>query len=130
MGVLALSGVVVNDSLVLVDFVNKKRSQGMALFDAVFAAGGRRFRPVLLTSLTTFVGLMPLLFEKSTQAQFLIPMAVSLGFGILFATVITLFLVPVNYLIMEDFKAYGVRYKNDMRWLLNKGVGKLKANTK
>jgi multidrug efflux pump subunit AcrB len=130
MGVLALSGVVVNDSLVLVDFVNKKRNQGMALFDAVFAAGGRRFRPVLLTSLTTFVGLMPLLFEKSTQAQFLIPMAVSLGFGILFATVITLFLVPVNYLIMEDFKAYGVRYKNDMRWLLNKGVSKLKANTK
>jgi multidrug efflux pump subunit AcrB len=130
MGVLALSGVVVNDSLVLVDFVNKKRSQGMALFDAVFAAGGRRFRPVLLTSLTTFVGLMPLLFEKSTQAQFLIPMAVSLGFGILFATVITLFLVPVNYLIMEDFKAYGVRYKNDMRWLVNKGLGKFKANTK
>jgi multidrug efflux pump subunit AcrB len=130
MGVLALSGVVVNDSLVLVDFVNKKRSQGMALFDAVFAAGGRRFRPVLLTSLTTFVGLMPLLFEKSTQAQFLIPMAVSLGFGILFATVITLFLVPVNYLIMEDFKAYGVRYKNDMRWLINKGLGKFKANTK
>jgi multidrug efflux pump subunit AcrB len=100
------------------------------LFDAVFAAGGRRFRPVLLTSLTTFVGLMPLLFEKSTQAQFLIPMAVSLGFGILFATVITLFLVPVNYLIMEDFKAYGVRYKNDMRWLINKGLGKFKANTK
>jgi multidrug efflux pump subunit AcrB len=126
MGVLALSGVVVNDSLVLVDFVNRKRGQGIALFDAVYMAGGRRFRPVLLTSLTTFVGLMPLLFEKSTQAQFLIPMAVSLGFGILFATLITLFLVPVNYLIMEDIKSYLRRYKNDLRWLVAKGVDKAK----
>jgi hypothetical protein len=68
---------------------------------------------------------MPLLFEKSTQAQFLIPMAVSLGFGILFATVITLFLVPINYLIMEDIKSYCRRYKNDMRWLINKGISKV-----
>jgi multidrug efflux pump subunit AcrB len=127
MGVLALSGVVVNDSLVLVDFVNRKRAEGIALFDAVYMAGGRRFRPVLLTSLTTFVGLMPLLFEKSTQAQFLIPMAVSLGFGILFATLITLFLVPVNYLIMEDIKSYFVRYKNDVRWLIDKSVSKVKS---
>jgi multidrug efflux pump subunit AcrB len=126
MGVLALSGVVVNDSLVLVDFINKKRAEGVVLFDAVYAAGGRRFRPVILTSLTTFVGLMPLLFEKSTQAQFLIPMAVSLGFGILFATIITLFLVPINYLIMEDIKRYGVRYKNDMGWLIGKGFKKIK----
>jgi multidrug efflux pump subunit AcrB len=128
MGVLALSGVVVNDSLVLVDYINKKRSEGAAVFDAVYAAGGRRFRPVLLTSLTTFAGLMPLLFEKSTQAQFLIPMAVSLGFGILFATIITLFLVPINYLIMEDIKRYSVRYKNDMAWLLRKGVNKIKPS--
>ncbi|MBA6231924.1 MULTISPECIES: efflux RND transporter permease subunit [unclassified Colwellia] len=128
MGVLALSGVVVNDSLVLVDYINKKRSEGAALFDAVYAAGGRRFRPVLLTSLTTFAGLMPLLFEKSTQAQFLIPMAVSLGFGILFATIITLFLVPINYLIMEDIKRYSVRYKNDMAWLIRKGVNKIKPS--
>jgi multidrug efflux pump subunit AcrB len=127
MGVLALSGVVVNDSLVLVDYINKKRAEGVALFDAVYAAGGRRFRPVILTSLTTFAGLMPLLFEKSTQAQFLIPMAVSLGFGILFATIITLFLVPINYLIMEDIKRYCVRYKNDMRWLINKGINKVKS---
>jgi len=126
MGVLALSGVVVNDSLVLVDYINRKRAEGLTLFDAVYAAGGRRFRPVLLTSLTTFAGLMPLLFEKSTQAQFLIPMAVSLGFGILFATVITLFLVPINYLIMEDIKHYGVRYKNDMRWLIGRGISKIK----
>jgi multidrug efflux pump subunit AcrB len=124
MGVLALSGVVVNDSLVLVDYINRKRAEGISVFNAVYAAGGRRFRPVLLTSLTTFVGLMPLLFEKSTQAQFLIPMAVSLGFGILFATIITLFLVPINYLIMEDIKRYCIRYKNDMIWLIGKGIRK------
>ena len=101
MGMLALTGVVVNDSLVLVDYINKKRAQGMALLEAVTKAGMARFRPVLLTSLTTFVGLMPLIFEKSTQAQFLIPMAVSLGFGIMFATFMTLFLIPVNYLILD-----------------------------
>lgn len=101
LGMLALIGVVVNDSLVLVDYINKKRLEGMALMDAVSTAGAARFRPVMLTSLTTFIGLMPLLFEKSTQAQFLIPMAVSLGFGILFATFITLILVPVNYVLLD-----------------------------
>jgi multidrug efflux pump subunit AcrB len=118
MGMLALSGVVVNDSLVLVDYINQKRKAGVSLKEAVYTAGGRRFRPVLLTSLTTFAGLVPLLFEKSTQAQFLIPMAISLGFGILFATLITLFIVPVNYLILEDIKAYMRRYKSDMSGLL------------
>lgn len=109
-GMLALSGVVVNDSLVLVDYVNRKRSEGMPLFDAVKTAGGARFRAIILTSLTTFAGLLPLLFEKSTQAQFLIPMAVSLGFGIIFATAITLFLVPINYLLLEDLKVFIKRY--------------------
>jgi len=104
LGMLALIGVVVNDSLVLVDFINKKREDGIKLMEAVLTAGASRFRPVMLTSLTTFIGLMPLLFEQSTQAQFLIPMAVSLGFGILFATFITLILVPVNYLIVERLK--------------------------
>ena len=104
LGMLALVGVVVNDSLVLVDFINKKRAEGRELMDAVLTAGASRFRPVMLTSLTTFIGLMPLLFEKSTQAQFLIPMAVSLGFGILFATFITLLLIPVNYLLVEKLK--------------------------
>ena len=104
LGMLALIGVVVNDSLVLVDFINKKRQEGGLLMEAVLTAGAARFRPVMLTSLTTFIGLMPLLFEQSTQAQFLIPMAVSLGFGILFATFITLILVPVNYLIVERLK--------------------------
>ncbi len=119
MGMLALSGVVVNDSLVLVDYINQKRKEGVSLKDAVYNAGGRRFRPVLLTSLTTFAGLMPLLFEESTQAQFLIPMAISLGFGILFATVITLFIVPLNYLILEDIQRYFKRYGADMKGLVS-----------
>ncbi len=108
MGMLALTGVVVNDSLVLVDYINKQRQAGHSLFTAVKNSGVARFRPVMLTSLTTFVGLLPLIFEKSTQAQFLIPMAVSLGFGILFATFMTLFLIPVNYLLLEDL-GRGVR---------------------
>ncbi|WP_417594336.1 efflux RND transporter permease subunit [Oceanospirillum sp.] len=111
MGLLALVGVVVNDSLVLVDFVNQKRAQGDRLHKAIMSAAPKRFRPVMLTSMTTFIGLFPLLFEKSTQAQFLIPMAVSLGFGILFATLITLFLIPVNYMILEDIKSFMHRSK-------------------
>lgn len=105
MGILALSGVVVNDSLVLVDYINRHSKNTKEMVQAISNAGAARFRPVLLTSLTTFAGLMPLMFEKSTQAQFLIPMAVSLGFGIIFATAITLILVPVNYMILEDLKA-------------------------
>lgn len=104
LGLMALVGVVVNDSLVLVDFINKKRQAGLSLNEAVLTAGVSRFRPVLLTSLTTFIGLMPLLFERATQAQFLKPMAVSLSFGIIFATFITLILVPINYLVVEDIK--------------------------
>ena len=102
MGFLALTGVVVNDSLVLVHAVNRQRQLGNSLKEAVLNAGVIRFRPILLTSLTTFFGLSPLLLEKSTTAQFLIPMAISLGFGILFATAITLILVPVNILIGND----------------------------
>ncbi len=104
MGVLALIGVVVNDSLVLVDYTNKRIKEGIPVAKAIRIAGGARFRPILLTSLTTFAGLTPLILEKSTQAQFLIPMAVSLGFGILFATLLTLVLIPVFYLIVEDVK--------------------------
>jgi multidrug efflux pump subunit AcrB len=129
MGMLALSGVVVNDSLVLVDYINNKRREGIKVATAVFQAGGRRFRPVLLTSLTTFAGLMPLLFEKSTQAQFLIPMAVSLGFGILFATLITLFIVPINYLILEDAGRYFKRYGKDIKGLIKVGTNKIKQNS-
>jgi len=96
---------VVNDSLVLVDYINRRVREGMSLLEAASTGGARRFRPILLTSLTTFAGLIPLIQLKSTNAQFLIPMAVSLGYGILFATLITLFLVPVQFLILEDIKA-------------------------
>ncbi|HSH09889.1 MAG TPA: efflux RND transporter permease subunit, partial [Oceanipulchritudo sp.] len=102
LGILALIGVVVNDSLVLVDYVNRHRQQGYSLLRAVSTAGVARFRPILLTSLTTIGGLTPLLLEKSRQAQFLIPMAVSLAGGIAFATFLTLFLVPLTYLIFND----------------------------
>ena len=103
-GIVALAGVVVNDSLVLVDYVNRKRAEGKTVIEAAREAGAARFRPILLTSLTTFAGLTPMLLETEMQAQFLIPMAVSLSFGILFATVITLFLVPCVYLILHDLK--------------------------
>jgi multidrug efflux pump subunit AcrB len=105
LGILALIGVVVNDSLVLVEFINQQRKKASAsVMEAIKTAGAARFRPVLLTSLTTFFGLLPLLFEQSTQAQFLIPMAISLAFGIIFATLITLLLVPVNYAIAYELK--------------------------
>jgi len=109
-GMLALSGVVVNDSLVLVDYINRRRREGISMREAVRTAGVARFRAVLLTSLTTFAGLMPLMFEKSTQAQFLIPMGISLGWGVLLATLVTLLLVPINYLLLEDIKRLFQRY--------------------
>jgi multidrug efflux pump subunit AcrB len=102
MGIVALSGVVVNDSLVLVDYANRQRREGKSSVEAIGIAGLRRFRPIILTTLTTFGGLAPMIFETSRQARFMIPMALSLGFGILFATVITLILVPCLYLIIED----------------------------
>jgi multidrug efflux pump subunit AcrB len=104
LGIIALSGVVVNDSIVVVDFVNQARSKGAAMLDAVLKAGARRFRAIMLTSLTTFFGLVPILTETSMQAQFLIPMATSMAFGIVFATTITLFLIPSLYIILEDIK--------------------------
>ena len=103
-GVIAAAGVVVNDSLVMVDFVNKARAEGIALKDAVIEAGSRRFRAILLTSITTFAGLIPIITETSLQAQFVIPMAVSLAFGVLFATVVTLLLIPCLYVALEDMK--------------------------
>ncbi len=102
MGVVALSGVVVNDSLILVDAVNGFRTQGMGRREAILAGGARRFRPIVLTSLTTFFGLAPMILETSVQARFLIPMAISLGFGVLFATIICLLLVPTLYAIVDD----------------------------
>jgi multidrug efflux pump subunit AcrB len=101
-GLIALAGVVVNDSLILIDFVNKSRVEGVSAYDAVVQSGKERFRPIVLTSLTTAGGLMPIMLESSVQAQFVIPMAISLSFGILFATVITLFLIPSLYLLQQD----------------------------
>ena len=115
-GIVALAGVVVNDSLVMVDYVNRKRSAGVALREAVLRAGAARFRPIILTSVTTFAGLMPLLMEESPQAQFLIPMAISLAFGIVFSTPVILVLVPCAYMILQDLgRAAG--------WLLGRRRG-------
>jgi multidrug efflux pump subunit AcrB len=108
-GMMALLGVVVNDSLVLVDYINKRRQNGVDVFNAVLESGTARFRPVLLTSITTFAGLTPLLLDSSTQSQFLKQMAISLGFGIVFATVITLILVPLNYFLGHQLKHETIR---------------------
>jgi len=101
-GIVGLAGVVVNDSLVLVHTTNRIREQGASPHEAITQGGALRFRAIILTSLTTFAGLTPMIMERSLQAQFLIPMAVSLGFGVLFATVITLLLIPCGYMILED----------------------------
>ena len=105
-GVVALAGVVVNDSLVLVDFINQKVSEGEEKLKAVVEAGQMRFRAVILTSLTTFLGLLPIQLETSIQAQFIKPMATSVGFGILFATAVTLFLVPILFFIAHDISQF------------------------
>ncbi len=105
-GMVALTGVVVNDSLIMVDYINRQREAGAAIEEAIRQAGMRRFRPILLTTATTFLGLSPMIFETSMQAKFLIPMAVSLGYGIVFATAITLILVPSLYRILEDLKGF------------------------
>ncbi len=109
MGVVALTGVVVNDSLIMVDLINRERSEGIPLERVIRDSGVRRFRPILLTTLTTFFGLTPMILEKSLQAKFLIPMAVSLGFGVMFATAITLLIVPALYRILEDVRVLSRR---------------------
>ncbi|HPU83999.1 MAG TPA: efflux RND transporter permease subunit [Candidatus Latescibacteria bacterium] len=107
MGMVALAGVVVNNALVMIDYANRCRLEGDDAHDAIHRAGIRRFRPIILSSLTTFCGLVPMIFETSRQARFMIPMAISLGYGILFATAITLILVPCLYLVIEDVKGLG-----------------------
>jgi len=103
-GMVAVAGVVVNDSLVLVDFINKFVDKTSLTVDTVINAAKRRFRPILMTSLTTFFGLFPMILEKSLHARFLVPMAVSLAFGVLFATFVALILVPCVYMVLEDIK--------------------------
>ena len=104
MGMLALSGVVINDALVLIDYANRRRREGFGAREAIVAAATRRMRPILMTTLTTFLGLAPMIFETSRQARFMIPMAISLGFGMLFATLILLVLVPCLYLMLEGLR--------------------------
>ena len=105
-GIVALAGVAVNASVVLVDLYNRRRREGLAPIEAAAAAAARRFRPIVLTTLTTAMGLAPLLFEKSPQAQFLIPMGVSLGFGILVSGFMVLFVTPSIAVIIEDLRGY------------------------
>jgi multidrug efflux pump subunit AcrB len=114
-GLIALAGVVVNDSLIMIDFVNKARIKGVAIRQAVIESGTARFRAIVLTSFTTAAGLMPILLETSSQAQFVIPTAISISFGIIFATIITLFLIPSLYMLQEDFFA---RARQIKRWIL------------
>jgi len=102
LGIVGLAGVVVNDSLVLIHRINALRRENSQIQEAVVKGGQLRFRAIILTSLTTFGGLTPMMMEKSLQARFLIPMAISLGFGVLFATLITLLLVPCGYMVLED----------------------------
>ena len=104
LGVLACAGVVVNDNLVLIDRINQLRAQGPSVIESFMKGGQDRFRPIILTSLTTFIGLLPIMSETSVQAQFLIPMVISLSFGVLFATGVTLILVPALYLVGEEFR--------------------------
>jgi len=104
LGMLALSGVVINDALVLIDYANRKRREGMAPREAIVAAATRRLRPIMMTTLTTFLGLAPMILETSRQARFMIPMAISLGFGMLFATLILLLVVPCLYLGLENLR--------------------------
>ncbi len=104
MGIIALSGVVINDSLVMITYANEQRKKGETPFNAIYYAGIRRFRPILLTTLSTFGGLAPMILETSRQAKFLIPMAISLGYGLLFATAIILLLIPSLYIIEDDIR--------------------------
>lgn len=131
-GILALIGVVVNDSLVLVDYINKQRARGMDVFEAILKSGSARFRPVILTSITTFAGLTPLLLDSSTQAEFLKQMAISLGFGILFATIITLIFIPINYLLAYQAKHWSIRVCKKIwaRWLRFWNADKQAADAK
>ena len=108
LGFFALAGVVVNDSLILVHYINRRIAEGVPTITAAVEAGSVRFRPILLTSLTTFCGLIPIVLERSMHAQMVIPMAVSLAFGIVFATVITLFLIPCLYAIQANLKEFVV----------------------
>jgi len=113
LGVVALSGIVVNDSLVLIEYANRLQMESDKMpFQVIKTASIQRFRPIVLTTMTTFLGLMPMILETSRQARILIPMAISIGFGILFATLITLILIPSLYLVINDIRCLWKRWHN------------------
>jgi multidrug efflux pump subunit AcrB len=126
-GIIGLSGVVVNDSLVMIDFINEQRRSGAGPLDAIVDGAKQRFRPIMLTSVTTFLGVAPLVFERSLQAQFLIPMAASLAFGIVFATAILMILVPalavLEHRLEERLRNAKERAEAIARQLAGEGVG-------
>jgi len=117
-GILALSGIVVNDSLVMLARIDDLRKNGASLREAIIEAGPQRFRAILLTTLTTFIGLVPILLEPSVQAQFLKPMAISVGFGVVFATAITLVLLPVLLITFDETLASSFRFYRE--WIRRK----------
>ena len=121
-GLIAAAGVVINDSLVMTDFVNQRRAQGYSIREAVSDAGCTRFRAITLTSITTFFGVVPIMFEPSMQAKFVAPMANALGFAVLYATLVTLVLVPCLYMVLEDIKAGFAK--------MGGGIAKLKPRKK
>ena len=112
-GLVALTGVVVNDSLIMVDVIKRSQHEASSLTEVVILAGTKRFRPIILTTLTTFFGLMPIIFEQSVQAQFLMPMALTLGVGVVFATAITLVLVPAVYVVLEEVRGWVIAQRFD-----------------
>jgi multidrug efflux pump subunit AcrB len=110
-GIIAMMGVVVNDSLIIIDLMNRRRKNGADLAQVVQDSATRRFRPIMLTTVTTSLALMPMVLERSLQARFLIPMAISLAFGVIFSAMITLFIVPSLYMVIEDVKNLFVKQK-------------------
>jgi len=127
-GLIAAAGVVINDSLVMTDFVNQRRAQGYSVKEAVTEAGSARFRAITLTSITTFAGVLPIMFESSLQAAFVVPMAAALGFAVLYATLVTLILVPCLYLIMLDLAVIMLDLAVPFSWIKRKIFRRSRAN--
>jgi multidrug efflux pump subunit AcrB len=119
-GLIAAAGVVINDSLVMTDYVNQRRAQGYSIKESVIEAGCARFRAITLTSVTTFVGVLPIMFETSLQAGFVIPMAVALGFAVLYATAVTLLLVPCLYMMLADIGATFARLGTSIKRIMSR----------
>jgi multidrug efflux pump subunit AcrB len=127
-GLIAAAGVVINDSLVMTDYVNQKRKEGFSIRESVIEAGCARFRAITLTSITTFVGVLPIMFETSLQAKFVIPMATALGFAVLYATFVTLLLVPSLYMILQDLGWGFKKVGGGFRWLFGAVRGRKRGN--